>query len=151
MRRQSGFTLMELMIIIAIIGVLIGIAVPNFLGWLPKYRLRSAADELFTNLNLAKMAAVRSGDNCRVDFGANSYTIQCLSKTVDLFDYGSGVTFKKTDGSPGFPAFITFNSRGLSNSASAQLTNEARTGYFRVLVLSSGVVQLQTYNGVTWQ
>ncbi len=147
MRRQSGFTLMELMIIITIIAVLAAIAVPNFLGWLPKYRLKSAVDELFSNLNLAKMTAVRNGQDCKVLFDADGYTIECLSKTVNLDGYGSGITFKNPDGSSGFPAFITFNSRGLSNDGIVRLTNEARTGYFQVQVQSSGVIHIMKWNG----
>jgi prepilin-type N-terminal cleavage/methylation domain-containing protein len=146
MRRQSGFTLMELMIIIAIIGVLIGIAVPNFLGWLPKYRLRSAADELFTNLNLAKMAAVRRGEECTVSFTAQGYGIDLLGKSIKLADYGSGVTFEKSDGSAGFPSSpMVFGSRGLLNPPSRiiYLTNSQKTDFYKVRALTSGLIKIE--------
>ena len=46
-RREGGFTLVELMIVVALIGVLTSVAIPNFMA----YQARSRRSEAFANLS----------------------------------------------------------------------------------------------------
>jgi prepilin-type N-terminal cleavage/methylation domain-containing protein len=57
-RRQCGFTLIEVMIAVAIVGILAMVAVPNYLQWNARYQLKQATTELAGSLNLARMAAM---------------------------------------------------------------------------------------------
>ncbi len=54
LRKQEGFTLIELMIVVAIIGILAAIAIPNFLT----YQMKSRQSEAKTNLQAIKTSEV---------------------------------------------------------------------------------------------
>jgi type IV fimbrial biogenesis protein FimT len=58
---NTGFTLLELMITIAIAGILVGVAIPSFTSIITSNRLTAYANELVTALNLARNEAVKRG------------------------------------------------------------------------------------------
>jgi len=67
MRKRSGFTLIELVVVIAVLGILTAVGVPNFLSWLPKYRLKTAARDLYSNMQLAKLSAIKNNAEQRIN------------------------------------------------------------------------------------
>lgn len=58
MRAQQGLTLPELLIGVALIGVLAGLAVPAFQGVIETVRAKTVADRIQTELNFARNEAV---------------------------------------------------------------------------------------------
>jgi type IV fimbrial biogenesis protein FimT len=68
LRKNSGFTLWEMMTAIGIIAVISTIAMPNFLGWIPKYRLGSATRDLLSALQYARLTAVKYNVDVQVKF-----------------------------------------------------------------------------------
>jgi type IV fimbrial biogenesis protein FimT len=68
LRKNSGFTLWEMMTAIGIIAVISTIAMPNFLGWIPKYRLGSATRDLLSALQYARLTAVKHNVDVQVKF-----------------------------------------------------------------------------------
>ena len=61
LERQLGFTTTELMVALAVVGVLMAIAVPGFAALTRSVGLSSAANELLTALHLARSSAVLRG------------------------------------------------------------------------------------------
>lgn len=59
--RHSGFTLFELMIALAMVGILVGIAAPSFNNWGHQTRVVTTQNDFVTALNYARSEAVRRG------------------------------------------------------------------------------------------
>ncbi|WP_175541835.1 GspH/FimT family pseudopilin [Polaromonas sp. YR568] len=69
--RERGFTIIELMVVVAIVGILAGLAAPSFSDLLRRNRLASASSALQVSLSLARSEAVKRGSDARVTVAAN--------------------------------------------------------------------------------
>jgi type IV fimbrial biogenesis protein FimT len=76
-RPADGFTIVEMMIAVAVAAVLLAIAVPNFTAAINANRLTSTANAMIGSLNAARMAAVQR--NTEVQFCSNSATSNTTS------------------------------------------------------------------------
>ncbi|WP_443191154.1 GspH/FimT family pseudopilin [Pseudomonas indica] len=65
-KTSSGFTLVELMVIVAILGIFAGIAVPSFTDLVKRNRLQSASEEFYGLLQYARTEAVSRGRSITV-------------------------------------------------------------------------------------
>jgi type IV fimbrial biogenesis protein FimT len=76
-RRQLGFTMVEMMIVVVLAGVLLAIATPSFRDMLERRRLEGQANELVTDLAYAKSEAVARNRNVVLITGGGGicYTI----------------------------------------------------------------------------
>jgi type IV fimbrial biogenesis protein FimT len=108
-RGTAGFTKIELLFVISVIGITTGLATPGFSNWLHSYRLKGAVRDLYSNLQFAKSRAIMERGECAVRFNASSNRYQVVSggpdrtysttddnvvlKSVALPDYGSGLRF----------------------------------------------------------
>lgn len=61
--RQRGFTLIELVVSVALLGILLALAGPSFKSLLEAQRMRSAAFDLMADITLARNEALKRGDS----------------------------------------------------------------------------------------
>ncbi|MGD9160529.1 MAG: GspH/FimT family pseudopilin [Desulfobacteraceae bacterium] len=172
MTNKSGFTLYELAICLCIAGIVGAIGVPAFYNWIPDYRLRSKAKELYTDMHLAKTKAIRENDKCKLVFSADEDTSYRLlsadgviEKTVtfpstdsaDKISFGCGDAKKNATKSGGTPPgdgisyngnVLTFNPRGTGSPGYVYLQNRKGTSY-AIGTLSSGVIFIKKWDKIS--
>lgn len=165
-KNRAGFTLIEVLVVLAIIGIVSMIAIPGYLSWMPGIRLKTAARELYANLQKAKLRAIKEGRPIRVRFnnGAGFYYFDLDNNNaqdtgelrINLADYadvafGSGNATQNWNGTATTQAtVITFNANGTANSGSVYITNLNNPAEcYAVTSQISGSLKLRRYPGTT--
>ena len=144
---HRGFTLTELMIVVALMAILAAIAVPSIIAQMPKYRLNGAAREVLGDLVAARMQAVSQNNELKVFFLDNhSYMILDDDDNDGTADTGEATQTKdiQTDYYD-----VTFNSNNdpifqpngtASNLATITLSNTS--GSHSITISSAGRVKI---------
>lgn len=66
MNRQRGFTLIELIVTVAIVAIVLAIGVPSFQGMMRSNRAAAHTNDFLSSLNLARSEAIKRGIGWRV-------------------------------------------------------------------------------------
>ncbi len=104
---RAGYTLAEMMVVVAIVGLLTAIAVPAFSGYLKRTRLHGMQNELMTDIYYARSLAIAQRRTFQIVFpDAQSYQIvDTTDGTVERTKTApQGMTFAST-GNPNFYAW----------------------------------------------
>ena len=93
LKSREGFTLIEILMTMIIMGILMSVAVPNFSKWKEKHEINGQAQKVYFDLMLARTSAVKNNNLVRVTFNTTSHTYTIHDDTNDdgTQDSGEGV------------------------------------------------------------
>jgi prepilin-type N-terminal cleavage/methylation domain-containing protein len=67
-KRQRGFTMIELMIVLVIFGMLVGMGIPSYQKYSRTQRLRGTSENLVQLIQLQRSRAMMTGQDVRINF-----------------------------------------------------------------------------------
>ena len=142
---KTGFTLIELMIVVAIMGILSTIAVPNFMHYMAERRLNGAARMVMSDLMNARTLAVTLNRNVQVTFPTSagaSYTYDAAG-TAATRNIQTGFGYRDvTVSGNNNPTFAPTGRLSGITACTITLTSAALTQQKEVKVSSAGRVAI---------
>lgn len=150
---ESGFTIIELLIVVTVLAIVATVAVPSFQQVIENNRLATEANRIFSAMSYARSEAVRVGGNASLSAANGGFSngwcvhlgASCTGADV-LRQFEGGDLSYASSGTQ-----VTFNSRGEMTNANFQIEIEppncdsGEVGKRRVIsVALSGRASIQT-------
>lgn len=119
-RTRSGFSLIELLVTMTILGIAILMGLPSFSAWMQNTRIRNTAESILNGLQSARNEAVRRNSSVQFVLNGAAWTISCVVTTPGCPDTdpiqsrsagegsGSSITITAGNGNT-----VVFNNFGL--------------------------------------
>lgn len=173
-KQESGFTLIEALITIIVLGVLAAIATPSFISWLNAKKVNDVATQVESAIKETQATAIKRNQTCTLTLNTVTYALSstpasCLpTGTRDLAKLGikvgssgsgndSGVQVSTANLTNGTPPQIKFHAKGTT-----EFSGPGTTGLFVVYQASGtapkrciaiangvGIIRAGLYTGTT--
>lgn len=149
---NKGFTLTELTVTLALLGIMSAISIPSYFSWLPRHRLQTSVRQIYDDMNMARSIAVKTNKNIGIQFDTSNenYKIfidedqdQTYGSVEEVISTGTLASDVNITGSTFTNNTYVFNSRGMSagTTGEVRLTNPSGL-FFEVHVNTSGCLTI---------
>lgn len=152
--KHAGFTLVELVVTLAVAGVLIGIAVPSYNRMIAANRLSTAANAFVASLNSTRLEAVRRNrptqfcSNSTAKNSSDTLGAACATAGGAAFALNSDGTTTRLQSAPAIPNSVTVASGITALRYSGQGLGRTPTGNapYTGLLADISLSQISTNN-----
>lgn len=136
---RRGFTVIELMVTVAIVATLTALAAPMFTEMIERWRVRSSTEEMSSTLYFARGEAIKRGGGVIV-------------RKIDNSDPNCTLVMTNEEWDCGWITFFDTNGNGVKNASEPILQTSPPPANTRVLIPSSGgsiaFNRWGTFNGI---
>ncbi|MBA2880638.1 type IV fimbrial biogenesis protein FimT [Desulfosalsimonas propionicica] len=134
-RKSQGFSIIELMITIAVIAVLVSIATPNAIQWIRTAQFNSSVRNVKSKIEGARIFAVKSNARVEITFTGNAYQIDQLNRVTGVSDIqthnlkpGISASFNNSP--------LRYDNRGMAAIAAGTIQIQSSSGMCREIVVA---------------
>jgi prepilin-type N-terminal cleavage/methylation domain-containing protein len=179
-KNSSGFTVLEMLMVVTIVGIMGTVAIPGFMNLSPRMSLKDATRDIVNDMQIARTSALRDRQSWAIQFnpGDNgSYTVlsddgaddiwntadDTVYRTINLsnyigISYGNSYGVRPDEPNPGATdgvSFnndrIVFNSDGTSVSGSVYLNNTKGDTFAVGCLSAAGRIKTWHNYGSGWE
>ena len=125
-RAHRGFSVIELMVTVALVALLMVIGMPMYGTWLQNSQLRASAESIMAGLQFARSEAVRRNDTQGVQLAlaGNAWSVYAVADTATILRQGGGADLAANavvTPNPADKTNVTFTSLGLTQDPVTKL------------------------------
>ncbi len=135
--KMTGFTLIELMIVVVLLAIFASIAIPSFTQFLANNRLQGAANELRSLLIAARTDAVTKRSPVTVTENSGTWNASQGGADVRSLSVPSSVTATPSANS------LTFNADGTASAVQIAVSSSNASSTYTITTSLPGVIKMQ--------
>jgi prepilin-type N-terminal cleavage/methylation domain-containing protein len=145
---KKGVTLIELMVVIAIISILIGISFPLFSSWMKKYSLESDTQKIYATLTQYRQRAFAEKKVFTIQFSGSNQSGDTLvvtdqdNVTYETISLKNTFSFKGTTQN-----YVTCSKRGTYSGSSLYSTSNIPDAQYNCISVDNLNVKMGKWNG----
>ncbi len=144
LRNRKGFTLVETIVVMAIIGIVSAIAIPQMGVLVDGYRLDGAARLIWADLQNARMTAIKENRSIRAEF-------DFLAHTYSVFRVDTGETILTRNLNGEYPAVSAYKTNGgsITFTSTGVTLNNVNTSIITVGPSASKTIEIKETGRIT--
>jgi len=144
LRRRKGFTLVETIVVMAIIGIASAIAIPQMGVLVDGYRLDGAARLIWADLQNARMTAIKENRSISAQF-------DYLAHTYSVFRVDTGETILTRNLNGEYPAVSAYKTNGgsITFTSTGVTLNNVNTSIITVGPSASKTIEIKETGRIT--